>query len=244
MNTDLTFEEIWNTLSKVDVSEYTEKKGDLTYLSWARAWLLLMENFAHAEYEFVDWDGEPYRIYPDGTGEVITKVTIGSHTRYMSLPIMDYKNQPIINANSRQVNDNRMRCLVKNLAMGFGLGMSVFAVWDDHLPNKEKDKQPKGKKELPKEVKKVVEKLGDAVEEVTLVSSEHEEEFDEQWADVFVEATEKLIVMQESTEQLKKFYKDNAEGIGRLKSNFPEHKAQLDKVFVKHADSLGEEDEK
>jgi hypothetical protein len=32
---------IWDTLSKVDVSNHVEKKGNLTYLSWAWAWGVL-----------------------------------------------------------------------------------------------------------------------------------------------------------------------------------------------------------
>ena len=35
------FREIWDTLSKVDVSEFKETKMNLDYLSWSRAWFLL-----------------------------------------------------------------------------------------------------------------------------------------------------------------------------------------------------------
>ena len=143
MAKELTMKEIWDTLSKVDVSPYTETKMNLTYLSWARAWMLTVEKYADARYEFHDFDGIPYRKFPDGTGEVVTSVTIGNHTRSMPLPIMDNKNNAITNPNARQVNDNRMRCLVKNLAMGFGLGMSVFAQ-HDFLPTEEEEK-PKPK---------------------------------------------------------------------------------------------------
>ena len=58
---------------------------------------------------------------------------------WMSLPIMDYKNQPIITPDSRQVSDNRMRCLVKNMAM-FGLGISLYMGFSDDLPDEDKDK--------------------------------------------------------------------------------------------------------
>ena len=145
MSKKVEFKEIWETLRGVDVSSYTETKMNLTYLSWSRAWMLTVDHFPDARYEFHDFEGVPYRALPDGSAEVITSVTIEGHTRSMILPIMDHKNLSIINAKSRQVNDNRMRCLVKNLCM-FGLGMSVFAVWDDHLPDAEKDRQPEGKK--------------------------------------------------------------------------------------------------
>jgi len=144
-NKKVLFKQIWESLRAVDVSGYTEEKIGLTYLSWARAWMLTVDNFADAQYEFHDFNGVSYRTLPDGTAEVVTSVNIEGHIRSMTLPVMDYKNNSIVTPNSRQVNDNRMRCLVKNLAM-FGLGMSVFAVLDDHLPGEEKDVQPKNKK--------------------------------------------------------------------------------------------------
>ena len=49
-----TYEQIWNTLSRIDCNEHTEKKGNLTYLSWAWAWGILMENFADASFKFAD----------------------------------------------------------------------------------------------------------------------------------------------------------------------------------------------
>ena len=230
---DLSFKEIWETLHNVDVSKHTEEKMKLTYLSWSRAWMLLMEHYPQAEYTFVDYNELPYRVLPDGTAEVITKVKIENHIRSMALPIMDYKNNAVVNPNSRQVNDNRMRCLVKNLAM-FGLGMSVFAVWSDHLPSEEKDEQPKEKKAPPKKKANKEEPKAEVTDGT----------FDGAWADIFLEATEKLIVMQDTRELLTGFYKANKEAIGRLKSNFPEHKEKLDKTFKEHADSLVVEDSK
>ena len=227
---DLSFKEIWETLHNVDVSKHTEEKMKLTYLSWSRAWMLLMEHYPQAEYTFVDYNELPYRVLPDGTAEVITKVKIEGHIRSMALPIMDYKNNAVVNPNARQVNDNRMRCLVKNLAM-FGLGMSVFAVWSDHLPSEEKDEQPKDKKAPTKKKAKKEEPKAKVIGET----------FDEAWADIFLEATEKLIVLQDTRELLTGFYKANKEAIGRLKSNFPEHKDRLDKTFKDHADSLAED---
>ena len=172
---DLTFKEIWDTLSLIDVSEYTEKKMNLTYLSWARA-VMLVSNVYEMKYNFCDIDGLPYRLLPDGSAEVITEVTIGKHKRQMALPIMDYKNNPVKDIDARQLNDNRMRCLVKNLAM-FGLGMSVFAQWDNHLPSEEKDKKPE-------------------------VKDKH----DEAWAKLFAESMELLIKKSKTVSDLTSLY--------------------------------------
>ena len=172
---DLTFKEIWDTLSAIDVSEYTEQKMNLTYLSWARA-VMLVSNVYEMKYKFCDIDGLPYRLLPDGSAEVITEITIGKHTRQMALPIMDYKNNPVKDIDARQLNDNRMRCLVKNLAM-FGLGMSVFAQWDNHLPSEEKDEKPE-------------------------VKDKH----DEAWAKLFAESMELLIKKSKTVSDLTSLY--------------------------------------
>jgi len=39
---------IWETLSKVDVSEHTEQKNGLTYLSWAWAWGKVKDHYPQA----------------------------------------------------------------------------------------------------------------------------------------------------------------------------------------------------
>ena len=50
---------------------------------------------------------------------------------------MDYKNQPVSNPNSQQINNTRMRVLVKCLAM-MGLGTELYAGED--VPDAENDK--------------------------------------------------------------------------------------------------------
>lgn len=225
---ELTYKDVWETLSKVDVSKHTEEKMKLTYLSWSRMWNLLMDNYPQAQYEFVDFEGVPYKTLPDGTTEVVTRITIDNLVREMRLPVMDYKNNPVVNPHARQVSDNAMRCLVKNVAM-FGLGISVFTgMADETLPDEEKDKQPKGKKTPPKKT--------ETVQEETPV----EQVFDEGWADTFVEGAMKLIDggLYESRDQLVDFYKSNSEAIGVLKDKFPEQKDKLDKAITSLIDTF------
>ena len=50
---ELTYKEVWNTLTQIDVSDYTDKKGNFTYLSWGVAWLELMKVYPQAQYEFL-----------------------------------------------------------------------------------------------------------------------------------------------------------------------------------------------
>lgn len=115
---------IWDTLSKVDVSNHVEKKGNLTYLSWAWAWGVLMEHFPEVQYEF---DVEKF---DDGTVEVRVAICISEDgqevVRHMWLPVMDYKNKAIQNPDAFAINTAKMRCLTKCLAM-FGLGHYIYA---------------------------------------------------------------------------------------------------------------------
>ena len=112
---------VWTTLSSIDVSKHIEKKGNLSYLSWAYAWGTLMKHYPDASYCYF----EP-NIAPDGSVEVEVELTIEGITRRMWLPVMDNRNNSIISPTSRQVSDTRMRCLVKCIAM-FGLGHYIYA---------------------------------------------------------------------------------------------------------------------
>ena len=135
------YEEIWEKLSKVDVSEHVKNKMGLSYLSWTWAWGTLMEHYPDAEYVFLD-----EKFYPDGSCAVESIVDIRGCDRKMWLPVMDNRNHAITNPNARQISDARMRCLVKNLAM-FGLGHYIYAGED--LPS-ESTPTPKKKSSAKK----------------------------------------------------------------------------------------------
>ena len=145
----LSYKDIWETLSKIDVSEHTEKKMNLTYLSWAWAWGVLMEHYPEAIYSFYEDENHvPFVSMPDGTCEVRCKVFIGELVREMWLPIMNHKNQPVINPNSFQVNTAKMRCLTKCLGM-WGLGHYIYSGEDLPQGAEAKEEKPVGKKEEP-----------------------------------------------------------------------------------------------
>ena len=126
---------VWKTLSAIDASKHTEKKMNLTYLSWAWAWGILMDNFPCSQFEF-----KPPVSYEDGSAEIWVTITlsdgISQLERSMWLPVMNHKNQAIKQPDSRAISDTRMRCLTKCLAM-FGLGHYIYAGED--LPEAEKN---------------------------------------------------------------------------------------------------------
>lgn len=111
----------WETLSKIDCSEYVERKGNLTYLSWAWAWGITKKNFPDANYEMLQ-----HETFPDGTVMVRCNVTIADITHQMWLPVMNHRNQAVANPDAFAINTAMMRCLTKCLAM-FGLGHYIYA---------------------------------------------------------------------------------------------------------------------
>ena len=130
------FEEI----TKINVNEKTEKKGNLTYLSWAWAWAEFKKVYPDAQYEVVKFaDGKPY-YHDDKTGYMVyTKVTAEGLTYEMWLPVMDSRNRALLDATMFDINKTIMRCLTKNLAM-FGLGLYIYAGED--LPEGEDKPKP------------------------------------------------------------------------------------------------------
>lgn len=81
---------------------------------------------------------------PDGSGEVRCSLTVDGITRTCWLPVMDYKNKAIPNPNSRDLNDTKMRCLVKAIAL-FGLGLYIYAGEDIPEPPVSGDPVKEGK---------------------------------------------------------------------------------------------------
>lgn len=122
--------EIWERLSKIDVSQYVEKKNGRNYVSWSNAWKLIMDNYPETTFKFGD-----LVTFLDGTAEVNCTVQIGAFTRSVWLPVMrGYSGRAVENPNARDISDAKMRCLVKCLAL-FGLAMYVYQGED--LPEEE-----------------------------------------------------------------------------------------------------------
>ena len=123
---------VWQTLSKIDVNKHTEKKGNLTYLSWAWAWAVTKQNYPEATYAFL-----ANEIHADGTMTVHCIVSIETVDHEMWLPVMDNRNKAIKNPDAFAINTAKMRCLTKGLSM-HGLGAYIYAGED--LPQGEPEK--------------------------------------------------------------------------------------------------------
>jgi len=152
---EVTMKQIWETLSKIDISSKIEKKVGFSYLSWANAWVILMQNYPDSTFKIIkNSEGRPYFIDEHGAF-VETSVTICGYSIPMQLFVMDDKMKPMkpdtysykvkkkeggtyekfVNAiDSSKINKSIMRCLAKNIAM-FGLGISLWQGED--LPSEE-----------------------------------------------------------------------------------------------------------
>ena len=54
MAKELSYKDVWDTLSKIDCSDHIEKKMNLSYLSWAWAWGILMQHYPDAKIGFYE----------------------------------------------------------------------------------------------------------------------------------------------------------------------------------------------
>lgn len=127
-------------LNAINVSDKTEKKNGLTYLSWAWAWGELKKLHPDATYTvYENKDGWLY--HTDGrTCWVKTGVTVNGIENIEYLPVMDFRNNsiPADKVTSYDVNKAVQRSLTKAVAR-HGLGLYIYAGED--LPEGEEKPQ-------------------------------------------------------------------------------------------------------
>ena len=132
---------VFEVLNAINVNEHTEKKNNLTYLSWAWAWAEVKKHFPEAFYTiYENRDGMNY--HTDGrTCWVKTGVTINGLEHIEYLPVMDFRNASISydKVTSFDVNKAIQRSLTKAVAR-HGLGLYIYAGED--LPEDERTAAP------------------------------------------------------------------------------------------------------
>jgi hypothetical protein len=115
-------------LSALNVNEHTEKKGNLTYLSWAWAVTKLLENDPQATWSYAE---------PKLFGQsMMVFCTVNAFGKSMTaqLPVLDFKNKAIASPDAMAVNTAMQRCLAKAIAL-HGIGLYIYAGED--LPDGE-----------------------------------------------------------------------------------------------------------
>ena len=132
---------VFEQLNSVNVNDKTEKKGKLTYLSWAWAWGEVKKAYPDATYTIYERQTEygPVNYFTDGrTCWVKTGVTIEGLEHIEELPVMNNYNNPIPyeSVTSTDVNKSIQRSITKACAR-HGLGLYIYAGED--LPEIEAD---------------------------------------------------------------------------------------------------------
>jgi len=125
--------EVFQNLNELNVNEYTAKKGNFTYLSWAwavRELLKVAPNATWVVHEFEEWhehgsSKQPYMKTDTGYFVQVT-VTINMVDRTQVHPVLDNRNQTIDEPNAFQINTSIQRCLAKAIAL-HGLGLYIYA---------------------------------------------------------------------------------------------------------------------
>lgn len=215
-------------LLKININERLEKKGNLSYLSWAHAWgeaLRIDPNATFHVSTFDRGDGVT-QVYMDVNGTALVWVTVTLNGKPMTcqLPVMDNKNKAIPNPDAFAVNTAIMRCMVKALAL-HGLGLYVYAGED--LPDG--DDKPEPKKPEPKPEAK------------PLVSTDWKLNVgkgeDRAWADkVSVEAT-KLLDQTKTKADVMEVFKINRTVFDQLKLVSKDNYDELMAVFKQMKES-------
>ena len=207
-------------LLKININERLEKKGNLSYLSWAHAWgeaLRIDPNATFHVSSFDRGDGVT-QIYMDVNGTALVWVTVTLNGKAMTcqLPVMDNKNKAIPNPDAFAVNTAIMRCMVKALAL-HGLGLYVYAGED--LP----DGEPEPKQEQKKQESK------------PLVSTDWKlkiaEGKDKAWAETVSVATTKLLDQTQTKADVMEVFKVNRTHFDQVKLVDEEIYKELMSVF-------------
>ena len=140
-------ENYFSTLANINVNDKTEKKNNLTYLSWAWAWGEIKKQHPDATYTIYE-NADGWFYHTDGrTCWVKTGMTVNGVEHIEYLPVMDHRNASISaeKVTSFDVNKAIQRSLTKAAAR-HGLGLYIYAGED--LPDA-KDEMPDEERPIP-----------------------------------------------------------------------------------------------
>lgn len=125
-------------LSRINVNDHVEKKGQFTYLSWPFAVAQLRQADPTATWEVRRFEGLPFLRTETGY-YVEVAVSVQGVTLSQIHPVLDGKNRPIFEPTSFDINASIQRALVKAIAL-HGLGLYIYAGED--LPEADTGEAP------------------------------------------------------------------------------------------------------
>lgn len=156
----------FSVLNGINVNGKTEKKGSLTYLSWAFAWGEVKKLFPDATYTIYE-NANGWNYHTDGkTCWVKTGVTVNGIEHIEYLPVMDNRNNSIKldHVTSFDVNKAIQRSLTKAIGR-HGLGLYIYAGED--LPETDKEDEEQKKDAARKQYEADIETVKTLLETVT-----------------------------------------------------------------------------
>jgi hypothetical protein len=122
-------------LSKINVNEHVERKGQFSYLSWPFAVSQLRQFDPVATWQVLRFDGLPY-LNTEAGCFVEVAVCVKGVSLSQIHPVLDSKNRPILAPTAFDINTSIQRCLVKAIAL-HGLGLYLYSGEDLPLPSDE-----------------------------------------------------------------------------------------------------------
>lgn len=117
----------FDELYAIDVNDHTQNKNGLTYLSWSWAWAELKKRYPDANYKVYE-NERGWNYHTDNsTCWVKVGVTVCGIEHIEYLPVLDYKNKPILfeQVNSFDVTKTIQRAITKAIAR-HGLGLYLY----------------------------------------------------------------------------------------------------------------------
>ena len=128
------YAEVFPTLNKIDVSEWTKTKNNLSYLPWASAWGIVKEYFPDATFRVIKSDIGWNFHAANGYAWVEVGVTIRGVELIAQLAITDYRNNPIPLEKVTQTDsvNTCQRALAKACSL-HGLGLQLWLGCEDAM---------------------------------------------------------------------------------------------------------------
>jgi hypothetical protein len=119
---------VFDVLSGINLSSKVEKRGNLSYISWANAWHAVKQHYPDVQRTVFETENGVNYFHDTQTAWVKVGVTINNLEHIEMLPIMDMRNASIRleKITSFEVNKSIQRCTVKALAL-HGLALNIYS---------------------------------------------------------------------------------------------------------------------
>jgi len=135
---------VYQNLSTINVEKFVGGKNGYRFLSWSNAVDQLLKKYPNATWKNREWNGLPYLQCSAGAF-VEVSVTINDITRSQLHPILDFRNKPVKEPDSFQINTSIQRALAKAISLH---GLALYIYQGEDLPLSEQEATKEARLEL------------------------------------------------------------------------------------------------